>query len=180
MINDEALASIEKLHKMKQDGIISDDDFEAAKRSVLQGSSTPARRAVATSIDTEAVGLPSSQDHVAWATLALRKYADFSGRSCRKEFWMFQLLFVALSIVGGILTVPLGDDGGLAVVLLGVLALTVPMIAVEVRRLHDQDRSGWFVLLNLIPYIGWLLVWGLMLIEGTRGDNQYGVDPLGA
>ena len=52
------------------------------------------------------------------------------------------------------------------------------MVAVQVRRFHDQDKSGWLALMNLIPYLGAIVALGFMLIPGTEGDNQYGVDPL--
>ena len=55
----------------------------------------------------------------------------------------------------------------------------MPLIAVEVRRFHDQDRSGWFALLNLIPYIGPLIVLGMMCIDGTPGENRFGPNPKG-
>jgi uncharacterized membrane protein YhaH (DUF805 family) len=63
--------------------------------------------------------------------------------------------------------------------LLGIfgLATIIPSIAVQVRRFHDQDKSGWFVLLNLVPYIGALIVLVFMFIEGTKGPNRFGPDP---
>ena len=57
------------------------------------------------------------------------------------------------------------------------LATIIPSLAVQVRRFHDQDKSGWFVLLGLIPYAGGLILFIFMLLEGTRGPNQYGADP---
>jgi len=60
---------------------------------------------------------------------------------------------------------------------LALIGLAVPHVAVQVRRFHDQDKSGWFALLNLVPYPGPFIVAGFMLIEGTQGDNQYGPDP---
>src|SRR6476620_154707 len=102
-----------------------------------------------------------------WALLPLKRYADFSGRSRRKEYWSFALLIIAISIVlslvfglGSVLTDPssamaAGGFGlGLIVLLLFGLAIFIPSLAVQVRRFHDQDKSGWFVLINLIPYLG--------------------------
>ena len=60
---------------------------------------------------------------------------------------------------------------------LAYLAILVPSIAVQVRRFHDRDMSGWFVLLNFIPYVGGLIVFVFMLLEGTRGPNRFGPDP---
>jgi uncharacterized membrane protein YhaH (DUF805 family) len=117
-----------------------------------------------------------------WMLMPLKRYADFSGRSRRKEYWMFLLgVFIAailLSIVEGILGLS-GMVGGVygpltTILLLGVI---VPSIAVQVRRFHDQDKSGWFVLLALIPFLGGLAVLVFMCLEGTRGPNRFGPDP---
>jgi uncharacterized membrane protein YhaH (DUF805 family) len=118
-------------------------------------------------------------------TLPFMRYAEFSGRSQRKEYWMFLLfnilVVIALVFVGGILGLVTddGDIGGGAVVALLIvyfLATFVPSLAVKVRRLHDQDRSGWFVLLGLVPFGGIVLLI-FMLIEGTPGPNRFGPDP---
>lgn len=117
-----------------------------------------------------------------WMLMPLKRYADFSGRSRRKEYWMFVLgIFIAaivLSIVEGILGLS-GMVGGvygpLTTILL--LAVIIPGIAVQVRRFHDQDKSGWFVLLALIPFIGSLAVLVFMCLEGTKGPNRFGPDP---
>jgi uncharacterized membrane protein YhaH (DUF805 family) len=61
--------------------------------------------------------------------------------------------------------------------LLFMLASFVTCLMVQIRRFHDQDRSGWFALFNLIPYIGWLIVLAFMVLPGTKGDNYYGPDP---
>lgn len=75
----------------------------------------------------------------------------------------------------------MGAVSVLSAVLFGVfvLASLIPAIAVQVRRFHDQDRSGWFVLLNFIPYIGGIVVLVFMCLEGTKGPNRYGPDPKG-
>lgn len=118
-----------------------------------------------------------------WMLMPLHRYADFSGRSRRKEYWMFFLLCVAvsvaISIIGSIGAGTGGDMNFLGSLLMGLffLAIIVPSIALQVRRFHDQDKSGWFVLLNFIPLIGGLIVFVFMLLEGTRGPNQYGPDP---
>lgn len=125
-----------------------------------------------------------------WMLMPLRRYADFSGRSRRKEFWMFALgvlglvflLFaLALLMSGGLegITSNGGFPMGPFIILFVVLwlALIVPSIAVQVRRFHDQDKSGWFVLLNFIPYLGGLIVLVFMFLEGTRGPNRFGPDP---
>lgn len=127
-----------------------------------------------------------------WMVLPLKRYADFNGRSRRMEYWMFTLFQVILYIVLGVAAVILfgagettaGSDVGalfaspvFLVIVFAGLAMLVPSIAVQVRRFHDQDKSGWLVLLGLIPYIGGLIVFVFMLLEGTRGENRYGPDP---
>lgn len=115
--------------------------------------------------------------------LPLRRYADFSGRSRRKEYWMFflgyMLAAIALSVVGLILGSQPSGGMSLMVILLLLLvaAIIIPSLAVQVRRFHDQDKSGWFVLLNFIPYVGGIIVLVFMCLEGTRGDNRFGPDP---
>ena len=119
-----------------------------------------------------------------WMLLPLKRYADFSGRSRRKEYWMFLLgVFIAvivLSIIEGIVGLS-GMVGGVygPLTTLFLLGILVPSIAVQVRRFHDQDKSGWFVLLGLIPFLGGLAVLVFMCLEGTRGPNRFGPDPKG-
>lgn len=127
-----------------------------------------------------------------WMLMPFRRYAEFSGRSRRKEYWMFVLFMVlvyfALAVVLTVLGLSgdtegslFGAGGGvmLIILLLFGLAVIIPSIAVQVRRFHDQDKSGWFVLLNLIPYIGGIIVLVFMCLEGTKGPNRYGPDPKG-
>ena len=130
-----------------------------------------------------------------WMILPYRRYADFSGRSRRLEYWMFTLfqflVVVALVIVGAAFfgrSDPVGgiadDEGGSGMILIVLVGLflvvsIVPGIAVQVRRLHDQDKSGWLILLSFIPYIGGIILLVLMLIDGTPGANRYGPDPKG-
>lgn len=169
MINDEALKQIETLHRLKQEGVITEEDFEKSKTNILHGGG--GRR------PTIAMPQPQSNEALAWMLLPLKRYADFEGRSSRKEFWMFllftNLVSAALFIFGAIVS----PDLGLGLLLLGFLGVLLPFIAVQVRRFHDQGKSGWFALLNLIPYVGILIILGFMLIEGTAGDNPYGADP---
>ena len=128
-----------------------------------------------------------------WMIRPLRRYADFQGRSRRMEFWMFQLLIVLLAAVFAVIILTMVDfrgggsgagsavsiAGGLltAVAAITYLAIIVPAIAVQVRRFHDQDKSGWLVLLNFVPYIGGFIVLVFMCLEGTRGPNRFGPDP---
>lgn len=130
-----------------------------------------------------------------WMLLPYRRYFDFSGRSRRKEYWMFFLFVIIIELIiasllfsqiplnaYGVMDWPAEGIGAGAYALIAVaflfgLATIIPQIAVQVRRFHDQDKSGWFVLLNLIPYVGFLIVFVFMCIEGTRGPNRFGADP---
>ena len=118
---------------------------------------------------------------MSWFILALKKYATFSGRARRKEYWFFVLFYVLISIVATVIDSMTGSfDPTMGMGMLGLLvalALLIPSLAVAVRRLHDTDRSGWWVLLCLIPLIGgiWLLV--LLCLDSTPGENQYGPNP---
>ncbi len=121
-----------------------------------------------------------------WMLMPLKRYADFSGRSRRKEYWMFQLflliVFFVLALLVGLLGGFSEGPSGLSTVAMAIfgiawLAIIVPGIAVTVRRFHDQDKSGWFVLLSFIPYIGGIIVLVFMFLEGTRGPNRFGPDP---
>lgn len=116
-----------------------------------------------------------------WYLKVLRQFADFSGRARRKEYWMFALFNMIFIIVAMILDNVLGlTVGGLPYGLfyfLYALVILIPGLAVSVRRLHDVGKSGWMILISLIPIVGgiWLLV--LMLTDSNPGDNEYGVNP---
>ena len=182
MIDEDNLRSIEKLHAMRAEGILSDEEFEDAKRKILNGQPSRARTTAPTA---KLVHEPADTDYLAWASLPLRRYAQFTGRSGRKEFWLFllavNLVAAALAIVWTADTNFIGYTGTIgnmafAILIIGFLAILVPYLAVQVRRFHDQDRSGWFALLNLIPYIGPVIVLVMMTLPGTEGENQYGSD----
>jgi uncharacterized membrane protein YhaH (DUF805 family) len=105
-----------------------------------------------------------------------KKYAVFSGRSRRKEYWIYVLIFgVVMSILQS-LTGSLGTTGLIILAIFG-LANLLPFLAVAVRRLHDTGKSGWFLLVNLIPFIGsiWFLI--LTIKDSQQGSNQYGNSP---
>lgn len=121
-----------------------------------------------------------------WMLMPLKRYADFSGRSRRKEYWMF-CLFYSLALLATVLVIGMGAaisapaerPGplgylGFALMMLVILALLVPSLAVQVRRFHDMDKSGWFVLLNCIPYVGGFIVLIMMMLDGTLGPNRFG------
>lgn len=116
-----------------------------------------------------------------WYLKVLKQYADFSGRSRRKEYWMFVLFNMIFAIVAMILDNILGiaieEIGYGPLYGLYSLAVLIPGLAVAVRRLHDVGKSGWMILIALIPIIGaiWLLV--LMVTDSNPGENQYGQNP---
>src|SRR5437899_1593476 len=87
-----------------------------------------------------------------WYLEALKKYAVFSGRARRKEYWMFFLFNLIIGLVLGVIEGVAGGPGVLES--LYGLAVLIPGIAVSVRRLHDTNRSGWWLLIGLIPLIG--------------------------
>jgi len=98
-----------------------------------------------------------------------KKYSDFSVRASREEYWIFHILnLIAYSVL----------TRGLFLGLILALAALIPGLAVGVRRMHDTNRSGWICLLALIPFAGWAVLLVFAVQEGTRGDNQYGPDPL--
>lgn len=118
---------------------------------------------------------------MSWYLEALKKYAVFSGRSRRMEFWYFVLfnlvVYIVLSLIDGLLgTFNIVQGVGL---LSGIysLAVLIPTLALWVRRLHDIDRTGWWVLINLIPLVGTIVLLVFALTPGTPGSNQYGPDP---
>lgn len=88
MIDEESLKSIERLHQLKNDGVITAEDFDAAKAKLLQGGQRTAGRTALIPKEVNST-LPADDDHMAWVLLPLRRYTDFTGRSTRKEFWMF-------------------------------------------------------------------------------------------
>lgn len=114
-----------------------------------------------------------------WYLAALSKYAQFSGRSRRKEYWFFYLFNLLISIGLAILDGVLGLGGGSFGLLstLYALAVLIPGLAVTVRRLHDTGKSGWWLLIVLVPLIGAVVLIVFMATDGTPGANEYGPDP---
>ena len=106
-----------------------------------------------------------------------KKYVEFSGRARRKEYWMFVLFNIIASIVAGVI------DGLLGTRMIGSLyslAVLLPGLAVCARRLHDTDRSGWWMLIALIPLVGWIVLLVFMCLDSTPGENRFGANPKGA
>lgn len=116
-----------------------------------------------------------------WYLHVLKNYATFSGRARRKEYWMFFLISALISIVLTLLDILLGTysveyEAGLFSGLYSLLIL-IPSIAVVVRRLHDTDRSGWWILISLIPLIGVIVLFVFMCLDSQPGTNRFGANP---
>jgi uncharacterized membrane protein YhaH (DUF805 family) len=116
-----------------------------------------------------------------WYLAALKKYAQFSGRARRKEYWyfaLFNMIFsIALSFIDG-LTGTWDPESGVGLLsTIYSLAVLIPSIAVGVRRLHDTGRSAWWLLILLIPLIGVIIFLVFMVLDSEAGDNQYGASP---
>jgi uncharacterized membrane protein YhaH (DUF805 family) len=109
------------------------------------------------------------------------KYATFSGRARRSEYWWWVLFIVVVTIVLGIIEVGvLGLAEFQPISGLFSLATIIPSIAVAARRLHDLDKSGWWQLIAFIPLIGWIILIYWYVQPGMRGPNRFGEDPMGA
>lgn len=111
-------------------------------------------------------------------TVIMERYADFTGRSRRSEFWWFALFCLLLNIAVGIVGAVSDTLSGILGFVLW-LGLIIPSIAVSVRRLHDIDRTGWWMLIYLVPLIGWIVLLVFFVQRGTPGGNRFGPDPLG-
>lgn len=117
-----------------------------------------------------------------WKTVVLQRYAKFDGRAGREEFWWFALatwlLYFVGWIVAGILWSVATALGVIAfIIMFGLsLALIVPSIALAIRRLHDTNKSGWWLLIGLIPFGGIVLI-VFYILEGTSGPNDHGAAP---
>jgi len=120
---------------------------------------------------------------VNWYREALRKYATFDGRARRKEYWFFTLFNFLGLLVLTIVDMAVGTFNEQAEIgLLGgiyLLAVLIPSIAVTVRRLHDTDRSGWWILLNFIPVIGSIVIVVFAVLDSQPGANRFGANPKG-
>ena len=108
-----------------------------------------------------------------WYLEVLKKYAVFSGRARRKEYWMFFLFNLIIAFVLGFIEGIVGiamESGQSVLATIYQLAVLIPSIAVGVRRMHDTDHSGWWLLVPIVNLV-------FAVREGTRGDNRFGSDP---
>jgi len=103
----------------------------------------------------------------------LKKYFVFQGRASRSEYWWFQLIVSPSYFISTIL------ENEIGYLFLGITLFTlIPAISAGVRRLHDTNRSGFFLLISFIPFIGGLVLLFFLIPEGTKGKNRFGPDPL--
>ncbi len=110
------------------------------------------------------------------------KYLDFTGRAQRAEYWFFVLFSAVASIVLAIVDIMMGTMIAPGIGMfstLFALAIFMPSLALSVRRLHDRDQSGWWVLLAFIPLVGAIVLIIFYCLDGTAGPNRFGPDPKG-
>jgi uncharacterized membrane protein YhaH (DUF805 family) len=101
------------------------------------------------------------------------KYFVFKGRASRSEYWWFQLIVTPSFVISDF------TESDISYLFLGIALVTlIPAISVGVRRLHDTNRSGFFLLISFIPFIGGLILLFFLIPEGTKGKNKYGANPL--
>lgn len=110
-------------------------------------------------------------------TLALKKFADFNKRSTRSEYWYFILFNLCISIAITLLGTVIGNKTSSVLGGLYTLAMFIPSIAVSIRRLHDTNHSGWWILIPFIPIVGFIIFLIFMLTDSDPGDNLYGPNP---
>ena len=105
------------------------------------------------------------------------KYAVFTGRAARPEYWFWVLFTLLVSIGCGLLQAALGTFGEIVGDLIS-LALLLPSLAVGARRLHDIDRTAWWLLIALVPVVGWIVLVVFACLPGTPGPNRFGPPPV--
>ena len=116
-----------------------------------------------------------------WYLMALKKYSEFSGRSRRKEYWMYALINMVIVFVIEIAGFALIKSvvGTILLGLLGLycLATLIPSLAVGIRRLHDTGKSGWWLLISLVPFVGFIVLLIFLVQDSAPGANLYGPNP---
>jgi len=115
---------------------------------------------------------------IQWFIYSLKKFQDYQGRASRREYWYFVLCNVGLSLIMSFIF-PLVIDSSLSAILSALLslALLIPASTLMIRRLHDTGRSGWWSLFNLLPIIGWLLLFIFFIQPSDPNENQWGHCP---
>ena len=108
-------------------------------------------------------------------SICFKKYFNFKDRASRSEYWYFQLLVTPIFIWSQF---PSNDNQILILQLILVFGLLIPAVAVGVRRFHDKDKSGWWILISLVPYVGSFIILIMLIDKGTEGTNRFGNYPL--
>ena len=111
-------------------------------------------------------------------TCLKEKYIDFNGRASRSEYWYFVLFYIIVCFVIGIIGGFISQTALGALSVIVSLGLLLPSFGVVVRRLHDLDKRGWWIFINLIPILGGLVLLFFFVQRGTAGPNRFGPDPL--
>jgi uncharacterized membrane protein YhaH (DUF805 family) len=109
-----------------------------------------------------------------WYTDVIKQYAVFDGRAGRPEYWWFFLINAVISLI---LDVVFRGSTGQVLGAIYTLAVLLPSIGVGIRRLHDTNRTGWWLLVSLIPLVGWIWIIVLLALAGDDGPNRYGPPP---
>ncbi len=119
-----------------------------------------------------------------WFLEALRKFATFSGRSRRSEYWYFTLVYLIAAIILSVLDIATGlydKSTGIGVLsAIFAIAMILPSLSVSVRRLHDTNRSGWWLLIALVPLLGAIVLLIFMVLDSEAGANRFGPNPKAA
>jgi len=115
-----------------------------------------------------------------WYMQSLKKYAAFTGRARRREYWTFvivnDIICLILGLIEGLTGITAESDYSVLAIIFSLLVL-IPTLAVTVRRLHDTGRSGWWLLIGLIPIIGVLVLLIFFVLDSQAGTNEYGPSP---
>ena len=122
---------------------------------------------------------PYTQEKIIWALEPLKKYAVFSGRARRKEYWSFQIAASAVIFLMALFEIYLTQETQLTFTSLLGMGLFIPAYTVTVRRLHDIGESGWMILINIIPFIGSFILFIMTMTNSQPGTNKYGPNPKG-
>ena len=148
----------------------SDDEVEHEEKSEYELEEEKRDK---TYDDENVIGLTFGES----VSTCLKKYFNFKDRASRSEYWYFQLLLFPIFIWSQF---PSDDNQILVIQLVLTFGLIIPGISSGVRRFHDKDKSGWFILINLIPFVGWIIVLVICIDKGTAGKNRFGEYPLKA
>jgi uncharacterized membrane protein YhaH (DUF805 family) len=167
------------LGELAQSGGLADARPATAPSSAATTAGARAQTAAAPSVGPTAVADRRVSGFVDAIATCLRQYATFSGRAARPEYWYFVLFNIMVAIASTVLDVMIFDPTAefSPINSLTSLALLLPSLAVAARRLHDVDRTAWWILLFLIPVIGWLIAILFLVQRGSPGTNRFGPPP---